>query len=124
MALKVLLIILGLVILWQVFFRLFRKRVHFPAPAFIGYFLDTDIRRRMQSPDKLVQRSGIEEGMTVLEIGCGSGAFTTFIAKTVGNDGKIYALDIQPEMLKQLRNKLSGPEYRNINNIELIEISA
>ncbi|MCK4722030.1 MAG: methyltransferase domain-containing protein, partial [Dehalococcoidia bacterium] len=68
--------------------------------------------------------SGIKEGMHVLEVGCGSGAFTTFVARVVGREGRVYALDIQPEMLKQLEHKLAKPENEDIKNIELVNSSA
>jgi ubiquinone/menaquinone biosynthesis C-methylase UbiE len=62
--------------------------------------------------------------MKVLEIGCGSGAFTTFAARVVGNKGIVYALDIQPDMLYQLENKLSQSKNKDINNIKLLVSSA
>lgn len=62
--------------------------------------------------------------MRALEVGCGSGAFTTSIARAVGEKGKVYALDIQLEMLKQLKNKLTKPENIDVRNIELINGSA
>ncbi len=62
--------------------------------------------------------------MNVLEVGCGSGAFTTFIARVVGEKGTFHALDIQPKMVMQLQNKLSRPVNKNITNIELISSSA
>lgn len=57
-------------------------------------------------------------------MGCGSGAFTTFVARAVGDKGKVFALDIQPEMLKQIENKLKQPENGDIKNIRLIEGNA
>ncbi len=123
-ALKVILIILGAILLWQVVTRLIRKLYHFPAPPFIGRFLDSDIRRWRQPPDKLIERSGIEAGMTVLDLGCGSGAFTPFVARAVGEQGKVYALDIQPAMLKQLERKLAEAGNRDIRNVELKQASA
>jgi ubiquinone/menaquinone biosynthesis C-methylase UbiE len=104
--------------------RILRRFVHFPAPFFIGYFLDSDLRRRMQPPDKLIARSGIGPSMSVLEIGCGSGSYTTFAAREVGEQGSLYALDIQDRMLKQLEAKLAKEENRDIHNIELILGSA
>lgn len=123
-ALKVILIILGALLLYQVLIRIIRKSYHFPAPAFIGRFLDSDIRRWLQPPDKLIERSGIKPGMTVMELGCGSGAFTTFVARVVGEQGKVYAVDIQPAMLEQLEKKLARPGNRDIKNIELRQASA
>jgi ubiquinone/menaquinone biosynthesis C-methylase UbiE len=118
------LIILAFLIFWLSMVRIFRKLVHFPAPAFIGRLLDSSYRRRVQPPFQLIERSGIKKGMHVLDLGCGSGAFTPFIARTVGEKGKVYALDIQADMLKQLENKLSRPENKDIKNIKLIEGNA
>jgi len=120
----VVIVILGLLLLHQVVMRIVRKLVHFPAPAFIGRGLDSNYRRKLQPPDKIIRRSGIKEGMHVLEVGCGSGAYTTFVARVVGGGGKVYALDIQPEMLQQLENKLAKPENQDIKNIELVNSSA
>ena len=78
----------------------------------------------MQPPDKLIDRSGIKQGMTVLDLGCGSGAFTTFAARAIGEHGKVYAVDIQPAMLHQLEHKLAKAENQDIKNIELKQASA
>lgn len=121
---KILFTILGLFVLWQILIRIARKLFHFPAPAFIGRLLDSNYRRALQPPDKLIQRSGIREGMQVLDLGCGSGAFTTFVARSVDPKGKVYALDIQMKMLKQLQKKLSKPENQDIKNVQLINSSA
>ncbi len=123
-ALKVILIIVGAFLLYQVLSRIRRKLYHFPAPAFIGRFLDSDLRRRVQPPDKLIERSGIKTGMTVIDLGCGSGAFTTFVARAVGKQGKVYAVDIQPAMLRQMERKLAKSENQDITNIELRQASA
>ncbi|MGZ7115879.1 MAG: class I SAM-dependent methyltransferase, partial [Methanobacterium sp.] len=63
-------------------------------------------------------------GMRVLEVGCGSGAFTDHISRAVGNNGEVYASDIQPEMLEQLKKKLMHFENRDIKNVTLIECDA
>lgn len=96
-------------------------RIHpFPVPNFMGKYLDSDYRRIIQPPDKLVDRSGIKEGMCVLEAGCGSGAFTDYVARAVG-EGYVFALDIQPEMIEQLKKKLMRFENRDITNVFLID---
>ena len=62
--------------------------------------------------------------MRVLEVGCGSGTFTTFVAEHISENGKIFALDIQLKMLEQLKSKSIHPTYENLKNIELINGSA
>ncbi|MBA7466997.1 2-methoxy-6-polyprenyl-1,4-benzoquinol methylase, mitochondrial [subsurface metagenome] len=123
-AIKVILIVLCAFFLWQVLIRAIRKLYRFPAPAFIGRFLDSDLRRWRQPPDKLIERSGIKPGMTVMDLGCGSGAFTPFVARAVGEQGKVYAVDIQPAMLRQLEGKLAKAENQDIKNIELRQAGA
>jgi SAM-dependent methyltransferase len=124
LVLRVVLRVLGVVILYRLVAGIVRKLFHFPAPAFIGAFLDSDLRRALQPPGPLIERSGIREGMTVLEVGCGSGAYTTFVARAVGPQGQVCALDIQAAMLRQLGKKLSRPEHRDIRNVKLYERSA
>jgi len=117
-------VILAFPILWISVVKLIRKLYPFPAPAIIGRLLDSGYRRRIQPPSQLIERSGIREGMKVLDLGCGSGAFTPFIARTVGDKGEVYALDIQANMLVQLERKLSKPENKDIRNVKLIEGNA
>ncbi len=124
MAVKIILTVFGVVILILVLLRLVRKSTNFPAPAYLGRVLDSDFRRFFQSPGTIVERSGITPGMTVMELGCGSGAYTTFMARAVGEQGKLYAVDIQPAMLRQLERKLDKAENQDIKNVELKEASA
>jgi len=116
--------VLGGLIVWLILIRIVRKLFHFPAPAFIGIFLDSDLRRGMQPAEDFIRAAGIQPGMRILEIGCGSGAYTTFTARAVGPKGKVEALDIQPAMLAQLEKKLAHPAYLDIQNITLHQASA
>jgi ubiquinone/menaquinone biosynthesis C-methylase UbiE len=120
-------LLLALVLLsvtFQIVLRIVRKTVHFPAPAFMGRLLDSDLRRAVQPPSTIIARSGIHKGMKVLEVGCGSGAYTTYVARAVGPEGTVYALDIQPGMLEQLKKKLTRQENADIRNIRPVEASA
>ena len=123
-ALKVILIVLGAILLLLALIRIIRKLHRHPAPAFIGRFLDSDLRRLVQPPDKMIERSGIKPGMTVVDLGCGSGAFTTYVAIAVRNEGKVYAVDIQSAMLKQFERKLAKAQNQDIRNTELKQASA
>jgi len=121
---KIIFIVIGTIIFYLVIIRIGRKFIHFPAPSFTGRFLDSNYRRLLQPPYKIIQASNIKNGIKALEIGCGSGAFTTFIARAVGSNGIVYALDIQPKMLKQLKNKLKRDENKDIKNIIPVLASA
>ncbi|RME84145.1 MAG: methyltransferase domain-containing protein [Caldilineae bacterium] len=79
----------------------------------------------MQPPSDIVRRSGIKQGMRVVDLGCGSGTFTLEMAKHVGENGEVFAIDIQPKMLQQLESKLQKEENRAIKKlIKVIEGSA
>ncbi|MCE7699769.1 MAG: methyltransferase domain-containing protein, partial [Methanobacterium paludis] len=117
----ILLTILVIFVLVQVFIRILRRFLYTPAPSFLSTFLDSNFRMKMQSPNKIISRSGIQKGMKVLEVGCGNGAFTTFVARAVEDKGEVFALDIQPVMLKKIENKLKQPENKEIKNVQLVE---
>jgi len=71
--------------------------------------LDNRIRRWLQNPQKIVGPY-IEEGMTVLDVGCGPGFFSVEMARLVGESGRVIACDLQEEMLNKLRYKIQGTE--------------
>ena len=124
LALHGVLTVLGLIVLWLTVAKLLRRLYPFPAPAILGRYLDSDLRRMLQPPGPILERSGVEEGMSVLEVGCGSGAYTTHIAGAAGDRGRVTALDIQRGMLAQLKEKLNRTENRGVQNVDLCEGSA
>jgi ubiquinone/menaquinone biosynthesis C-methylase UbiE len=71
--------------------------------------LDNKIRRWVQNPQKILGPY-IEEGMTVLDIGCGPGFFSVAMAHLVGRSGRVIAVDLQEGMLQKLRDKIQGTE--------------
>ena len=71
--------------------------------------LDNRIRRWGQNPQKILGPY-IEEGMTVLDIGCGPGFFSIDMAQMVGNSGRVIASDLQKGMLQKVRDKIKGTE--------------
>jgi ubiquinone/menaquinone biosynthesis C-methylase UbiE len=120
LALWIVLIILGILIAQ----RIVRKIWQFPAPVYLGYLLSSKLRRSIYPERQLIARSGIKPGMTVVDLGCGSGAYAPYVARTVGTEGKVYAVDIQPGMLKQLERKLAKKEFQDISNIEIKQTNA
>ncbi len=71
--------------------------------------LDNRFRRWLQNPLKILSPY-IEEGMTVLDLGCGPGFFSIDIAQMVGKSGRVIASDLQEGMLQKLRDKIQGTE--------------
>ena len=75
----------------------------------IAGHLDNRLRRWVQNPEKIL-RPYIEEGMIVLDVGCGPGFFSVDMAKMVGKSGRVIAADLQEGMLQKLRKKIQGTE--------------
>jgi predicted methyltransferase len=57
-------------------------------------------------PTQLVQLLGIKLGMTVADIGAGSGYYVVRLSPIVGPRGRIIAEDVVPEYLRSLRNRV------------------
>lgn len=72
--------------------------------------LDNRLRRWFQNPQKIL-RPYIEEGMTVLDVGCGPGFFSIDMAHMVGKTGRVIASDLQEGMLQKVRDKIKGTEF-------------
>ena len=70
-------------------------------PFWVGYFLLNPLRKLLENPDKILARF-VQEGMTVLEPGCGMGYFTLPLARMVGSQGRVVAVEVQPRMLSVL----------------------
>jgi ubiquinone/menaquinone biosynthesis C-methylase UbiE len=70
---------------------------------FIGTF-DNPLRPLLHQPERIL--AGLaQEGQTVLDIGPGMGYFTLPLARMVGPMGKVFAADLQPQMLAGLRRR-------------------
>jgi len=67
--------------------------------------LDTRLRRFLYHPDRLAQHY-VKPGDRVLDFGCGPGFFTREFAKQAGENGQVFSVDLQEEMLKILRGKM------------------
>jgi ubiquinone/menaquinone biosynthesis C-methylase UbiE len=74
-------------------------------------------REKEEKPDKALDAIGIARGMQVADIGAGVGYFTWRLAQRVGPAGKVYAVDVQPGMLQQLRKNMAA---RHLDNYEAV----
>ena len=67
---------------------------------------------------KVLKRIGIRRGQTVLDFGCGYGIYTIPVAKIVGAQGRVYALDKDKEALDTLMQKAGSAGLINIERME------
>jgi FkbM family methyltransferase len=57
---------------------------------------------------------GVSEAQTVLDYGCGPGTFTIPCAEIVGRRGRVYAFEVRPSLLEQVKEKAKGAALSNI----------
>ena len=77
-------------------------------------WLEREGRAEAEKPEMVLAAMELREGMTVAEIGAGTGFFSRRLARAVGPTGKILAVDIQPEMLDLLRTYAAKEGITNI----------
>jgi ubiquinone/menaquinone biosynthesis C-methylase UbiE len=80
-------------------------------------WLERPEREREEAPGKAIAALNIRPGQVIADIGAGSGYYTVRLADAVGAHGRVYATDIQPEMLALIKTKI---DTKSPGNVELI----
>jgi ubiquinone/menaquinone biosynthesis C-methylase UbiE len=80
-------------------------------------WLERPEREQEEAPSKAIAALNIRPGQVIADIGAGSGYYTLRLADAVGARGRVYATDIQPEMLALIKKKIDGASP---GNVELI----
>lgn len=93
---------------------------------FLSFTFRAEIRRFIyapagrdawQQPDRVLAALDLRPGERVADIGAGGGYFTFRMARAVGPAGKVYAVDIDPEMISYLRER---SRQEGLSNVEAI----
>lgn len=82
--------------------------------------LDNPQRRSILPPEETLRKLGLAEGEMMADIGCGIGYFTFPAASLIGPKGKVFALDVAPEMLAEVETKKIEA---GIDNIEVVKVA-
>jgi precorrin-6B methylase 2 len=77
-------------------------------------WLERPEREQEEQPTRLMEALALKPGQAVADIGCGSGYFTFRLAKAVGPQGKVFAVDIQPEMLDLVKQKMKAQNVTQV----------
>lgn len=80
-------------------------------------WLERNERELEELPETALDKIGLRPGMAVADVGAGSGYFTVRLAKRVGPAGKVYAVDVQPEMMAILRRRLAEEKLTTVQTI-------
>ena len=74
-------------------------------------------RDRWQHPDQVLDELGVKQGSVVADVGCGKGYFTLKLAERVGSSGKVYAEDVQDDVLGNVRKEADKRGLRQIETV-------
>lgn len=76
-----------------------------------------DGRDEWQKPDEVVALLGLSIGDKVADIGAGGGYFTFRLADAVGAEGRVFAVDVDDEMISFIREKATEEGYEQIEGV-------
>ncbi len=80
-------------------------------------WLERPERTQEERPDLLLAELKLQPGMVVADIGAGSGYHTRRLAEVVGKTGRVYAVDVQPQMVQLLSAFSREDRYGNVKPI-------
>jgi ubiquinone/menaquinone biosynthesis C-methylase UbiE len=80
-------------------------------------WLERGEREKEENPEGALDAIGIKPGMVVADVGAGTGYMSLKMARRVGPSGKVYANDLQPEMLRRLRQNAASAKLGNIETV-------
>jgi len=95
-----------------VFFRLISGRRPRPCPTSFIWLLDNPFTTRYHAA--ILSRLDLSPGLAVLDAGCGPGLLTVPIARAVGPQGSVLALDVQAGMIQKARQAIARAGLTNV----------
>ena len=118
----ILIALIGLIVLLSLAWRFGSRRRSLPCPVWLRWLVEYDnpFAGTYQS-DVIVRHLHLQSGMAVLDLGCGPGRLAVPVAKEVGPQGRVVAMDIQPGMLRRAQEKARAA---NVTNIRFLEAGA
>lgn len=93
------------------------RKIALPMSYLGADWLERPNRDEEQRPEHVLDVLKMRAGQTVADVGCGSGYFTSHMSKRVGPSGRVYATDLQPEMLDLLAKRISKEHLANVTPV-------
>jgi ubiquinone/menaquinone biosynthesis C-methylase UbiE len=91
-------------------------QLHRDSTAYIGILEDPQ-RDVYQKPHEVLTALAIKPGEVIADVGAGSGYFTFRLGHHVGDKGKIYAVDVSPDMILHLNRRIRELKATNVSSI-------
>jgi arsenite methyltransferase len=91
-------------------------KMHQDPKAYIA-MLENPQRDAEQKPDEVIAALDLKEGETLADIGAGSGYFSFRFARKVGGSGRVYAVDINSDMILHMNRYIRDKKVKNVTTI-------
>jgi arsenite methyltransferase len=89
------------------------RKMHQDPKAYIS-MLENPQRESEQKPQEVLAALALKSGEIVADIGAGSGYFSFRFARQVGNNGRVYAVDINPDMILYMNRRIREQKLSNV----------
>jgi ubiquinone/menaquinone biosynthesis C-methylase UbiE len=83
--------------------------------------MEDPARADWQRPEQVIEALALRPGQVVCDIGAGPGYFALPIARVVGGQGRVYAVDVDPRILDRLRQHLRDTDLRNVTPVLAVD---
>jgi len=92
------------------------QKMHQDPKAYIA-MLENPQRDAEQKPDEVIAALDLKPGETLADIGAGSGYFSFRLARKVGDTGRVYAVDINSDMILFMNRNIRDKKIKNVTTI-------
>jgi arsenite methyltransferase len=92
------------------------EKIHQDPKAYIA-MLENPQRDAEQKPDEVIAALDLKAGETLADIGAGSGYFSFRFARKLGDSGRVYAVDINPDMILFMNRHIRDTKIKNVTTI-------
>jgi ubiquinone/menaquinone biosynthesis C-methylase UbiE len=100
--------------------RISSRQWSVPLPAWLRWLVEIDNPfTKTNRANAIIDGLSLKAGMSVLDAGCGPGRLTIPLAKKIGVDGKVTAVDIQSRMLDRVKEKATANHLFNIDYLQV-----
>jgi len=86
-----------------------------------GWVMESRLRGRLFDAARMLRAGGVAPGLTVLEVGCGSGFFTVPAAEILGDRGRLVAIEPLTRFVERVREKV---DEAGLDNVEVVQRDA
>jgi arsenite methyltransferase len=92
------------------------EKMHQDPKAYIAT-LENPQREKEQKPDEVIKALNLKQGAVIADIGAGSGFFAFRFAPHVGASGRVYAVDINSDMILYMNKRIRDSKIANVTTV-------